>query len=72
MAEGWLNWPESGLALFNTENVDAQTLTDAIATGTKRSGKTLQNLPSNLVGKKLTDGAVEVWGFREDLNMDRE
>jgi FAD/FMN-containing dehydrogenase len=55
-----------GLALFNTGDVDVQTLAGAIATGTHGSGKTLQNLASILVGAKLTDYAGEVKEFTEE------
>ncbi|HYG18092.1 MAG TPA: D-arabinono-1,4-lactone oxidase [Ohtaekwangia sp.] len=46
---------EIGLALFNTGDVDVQTLAGAIATGTHGTGMKLRNLSSMLRGVRMVD-----------------
>jgi FAD/FMN-containing dehydrogenase len=51
---------ELGLALFNTGDVDVQTLAGAISTATHGSGRQLQNLAAILEGARLVDYKGEV------------
>jgi FAD/FMN-containing dehydrogenase len=54
-----------GLALFNTGDVDVQTLAGAIATGTHGSGRKLQNLASILTGVKMVNYKGELLEFND-------
>ena len=58
------------LALFNTGDVDVQTLAGAISTGTHGSGKSLQNLASILQGVRLVRFNGEVEEFNEKHDPD--
>lgn len=55
-----------GLALFNTGDVDVQTLAGAISTGTHGSGRKLPNLASILTGVKLIDFRGERHEFSDE------
>lgn len=57
-----------GLALFNTGDVDVQTLAGAIATGTHGSGRKLPNLASILSGVKLIDFKGEIHEYNDRDN----
>ncbi len=57
-----------GLALFNTGDVDVQTLAGAISTGTHGSGKTLQNLASVLHGARLVNYRGDISEYSEDTD----
>ena len=57
---------ERSLALFNTGDVDVQTLAGAISTGTHGTGRALQNLGSLLVGVRLIDYKGEIKTFNEN------
>lgn len=59
-----------GLALFNTGDVDVQTLAGAIATGTHGSGRALQNLASILQGVRMIDYEGNVQVFSEETHAD--
>ena len=59
-----------GLALFNTGDVDVQTLAGAISTGTHGSGKKLPNLASVLTGVKLIDYRGEIIEFNDEKDPD--
>jgi FAD/FMN-containing dehydrogenase len=56
---------QNELALFNTGDVDVQTLTGAISTGTHGSGRKLQNLASILKGVRMVDYKGEIHSFNE-------
>ena len=49
-----------GLSLHNTGDVDVQTLTGAIGTGTHGTGRTLGNLSSALIGVRMVTAQGEV------------
>jgi FAD/FMN-containing dehydrogenase len=49
-----------GLAMPNTGDVDVQTITGAIGTGTHGTGKRLQNLSTLLVGVRMVNGRGEI------------
>jgi FAD/FMN-containing dehydrogenase len=49
-----------GLALPNTGDVDVQTLSGAISTGTHGTGRTLRNLSDGLIGVKMVNGRGEI------------
>ncbi|MBT1690291.1 D-arabinono-1,4-lactone oxidase [Dawidia soli] len=59
-----------GLALFNTGDVDVQTLAGAIATGTHGSGRALQNLASMLQAVRMIDYEGDVRLFSEGEHAD--
>jgi FAD/FMN-containing dehydrogenase len=59
-----------GLALFNTGDVDVQTLAGAISTGTHGSGRGLQNLASVLQGVRLVNARGEVMEYDEKRHPD--
>jgi FAD/FMN-containing dehydrogenase len=59
-----------GFALFNTGDVDVQTLAGAIATGTHGSGKRLQNLASMLKGCRMITSSGEVASFTDQADFD--
>lgn len=54
-------------ALFNTGDVDVQTLAGAISTGTHGTGRKMQNLSSMLMGVRLIDykGDVKIFNEKE-------
>lgn len=52
-----------GLAMHNLGDIDEQTVTGAIATGTHGSGGTLQNLATMLVGGRVIDGTGRTFDF---------
>jgi FAD-linked oxidoreductase len=54
-----------GLAMENQGDVDPQTLAGAISTATHGTGGRFGNLPSQVVGVRLVDGAGEVHDLRE-------
>jgi FAD/FMN-containing dehydrogenase len=58
------------LALFNTGDVDVQTLAGAISTGTHGTGKKFQNLASMLQGVRMIDFKGDVRVFTEDKDAD--
>jgi FAD/FMN-containing dehydrogenase len=58
------------LALFNTGDVDVQTLAGAISTGTHGTGKKMQNLSSLLVGVRLIDYKGDIKIFNEKEHPD--
>lgn len=58
------------LALFNTGDVDVQTLAGAIATGTHGSGRRLQNLSSLLQEVRMIDYSGEVKVFSQHHHPD--
>jgi FAD/FMN-containing dehydrogenase len=62
-----------GLALFNTGDVDVQTLAGAIATGTHGSGRSLQNLASILQGVRMIDykGNVQIFSTAAHADLMR-
>jgi L-gulono-1,4-lactone dehydrogenase len=55
----------SGLAMENQGDVDPQTLAGAIATATHGTGGSFGNLPSQVAGIRLVDGAGELRELRE-------
>lgn len=59
-----------GLALFNTGDVDIQTLAGAISTGTHGTGKKLQNLASMLLGVRMIDYKGDVLEFTQKDHPD--
>jgi len=59
-----------GLALFNTGDVDVQTLAGAIATGTHGSGRTLQNMASVLCAARVVNSCGDVSVYSDDLHPD--
>jgi FAD/FMN-containing dehydrogenase len=58
------------LALFNTGDVDVQTLAGAIATGTHGTGKYLQNLASILDGVRMIDYQGDIKIFTQQQHPD--
>jgi FAD/FMN-containing dehydrogenase len=58
------------LALFNTGDVDVQTLAGAISTGTHGTGKKMQNLSSILMGVRLIDYKGDVKTFNQKDHPD--
>ena len=58
------------LALFNTGDVDVQTLAGAISTGTHGSGKSLQNLASMLMGVRVVNYKGEVEEYQQASEAD--
>ncbi len=54
-----------GLAMENQGDVDPQTLAGAIATATHGTGGSFGNLPSQVVGIRLVDGAGELRELRD-------
>ncbi|WP_165823771.1 D-arabinono-1,4-lactone oxidase [Pseudochryseolinea flava] len=61
---------QHNLALFNTGDVDVQTLAGAISTGTHGSGRRLQNLAAVLKGVRMIDYKGDVHDFNDDKNAD--
>lgn len=61
---------ENKLALFNTGDVDVQTLAGAISTGTHGTGKRMQNLASVLTGVRMIDYKGDIHSFNEEEHPD--
>jgi len=59
-----------GLALFNTGDVDVQTLAGAISTGTHGSGRKLQNLSSMLTAVKMINYRGDVLSFSDKTDLE--
>lgn len=57
---------EHGMALANQGDIDAQSISGAIATGTKGSGPAFGNLSSMVRGVRLVDGAGDIVSITED------
>jgi FAD/FMN-containing dehydrogenase len=71
--ESSMKLQEKKVALFNTGDVDTQTLAGAISTGTHGTGKTLQNLASMLQGVRMVDykGDVHIFSERDHPDIMR-
>lgn len=61
---------KAGLALFNTGDVDVQTLSGAISTGTHGTGKKMQNLASMLEGVRMIDHKGDVLELNQKEHPD--
>ena len=59
-----------GLAMHNLGDVNVQTISGAIATGTHGTGRSLQNLSAKLIGVRLVNGFGEVAEITEDQDPD--
>ena len=57
---------DAGLSLANQGDVDAQTISGAIATGTKGSGLQFGSLSSTVRGVRLVNGQGEIVTITED------
>jgi FAD/FMN-containing dehydrogenase len=61
---------QHNLALFNTGDVDVQTLAGAISTGTHGSGRKLQNLAAILKGVRMIDYKGDIHVFDEETHSE--
>ena len=57
---------DAGLSLANQGDVDAQTVSEAIATGTKGSGLQFGSLSSTVCGVRLVNGQGDIITITED------
>jgi FAD/FMN-containing dehydrogenase len=57
---------EAGLSMENLGDIDVQSISGALGTGTHGTGRTLGNIASNVTGIRLVDGRGDVVALEQD------